>query len=426
LLNKIIQIFHKERQIVRNFSFLTLIQVLNAAVPLITTPYILRVIGTDNFGKITACQAVFVFLITVCEFGFNITGARDVAIQKNDAAALSRTFSEVMTTKIWLLGVALVIFSSVVFYVPAARSEWLLYLTTLPLLFGNAFDPLWFFIGAEEMSFLAYANLINKAVYLASIFLFIRVETDYIWINGIFGISAIVSFLIGYIYLFRRFKPNFVWQPFKVVLSRVSSNFPFFTSSFALQICASANVLILKSFQTDYQVGIFGIVQRIISVARLVLTSFASAVYARVCNAVSRGDKAAVNSLFRNAYLPFMGLLLVGTIAAYFLSPFAIHFFMGKSDVNAISLLRGHLLLPLVVALNIPATLFIQALDRRRLYSMLVIVAAVSSLLLNWFLTRSFDMWGTMWGTIGAEGVLLIGVCIGAWRIKNAFLKNLG
>ncbi|MDZ7877831.1 MAG: oligosaccharide flippase family protein [Saprospiraceae bacterium] len=414
----------KEREIVRNYSFLTLIQTVNILVPLITTPYIIRIIGAENFGKTVVCQAFLIFPITLCEFGFNVTGSRDIALQKEDLPTLSRTFSEIIGTKILLMLLSLALFIAALCFIPTFKSESVLYVLSLTLLISGTFDPLWFFIGAEEMKFMAYVNFLNKGVYFIAIFTLIQLPSDYIWLNFILGFSGIISLVVGYIYLFRRFKLTFIQPYLASVLRRIGQNLPIFASTLAVQSCLSASILILRFFQSDYIVGIFGVVQRIITLARTLLTSLAMAAYAKVCTAINKGDKPALISLFRHAYLPFVGLLVMGLGIGYCLSPFVIQFFLGKIDVNAVNLLRGYLLIPLVVVLNIPATLFIQALDKRRLYFVIVSITAFFSLCLTWFLTRQFDMWGTMWATILSEMILVIGVCIGAWHIRNSFIKT--
>ena len=423
-MNKIKQIFQKEREVVRNYTFLTLIQAVNILVPLVTTPYIIQVMGAENFGKTVVCQAFLIFPITLCEFGFNITGSRDIAIQKHDLSRLSRTFSDIMGVKILLILLSLGLFSLALFLIPTFKSEWVLYILSLTMLISGTFDPLWFFIGAEQMRFMAYVNLLNKAIYFAAIFLLIKTPSDYIWLNFILGFAGIVSLVVGYIYLFKQFKLTLVRPSLSAIFDRIKQNLPIFASSFAVQSCLSASVLILRIFQSDYVVGIFGLVQRIITLARTLLTSLAMATYAKVCTAINRGDKPALMSLLRNAYLPFIGLLIVGLSIGYVLSPFVIQFFLGKIDQNAVNLLRGHLLIPLIVVLNIPPTLFIQALDERRLYFIIVSVTAFFSLFLTWFLTRQFDMWGTMWATILSEIILVIGVCTGAWRVRKSFITT--
>ena len=423
-MNKLKYIYQKERDVVRNYSFLTLIQAVNILVPLVTTPYIIRVVGAENFGKTVVCQAFLVFPITLCEFGFNVTGSRDVAIQKDDLGTLSRTFSEILGTKIVLIGLSLGFFLAALCLVPAFKSEGLLYILSLTLLISGTFDPLWFFIGAEEMRFMAYVNLLNKAVYFIAIFLFIQSSADYIWLNCILGFAGIASLIVGYIYLFRRFKLCLVQPTWQAIFDRIKQNLPIFASSLAVQSCLAASVLILRIFQSDYVVGIFGLVQRIITLARTLLTSLAMAAYAKVCNAINQGNRAALMSLLKNAYLPFIGLLIIALSVGYALSPFVIQFFLGTIDLNAVALLRGHLLIPLIVVLNIPPTLFIQALDKRRVYFVIVSITAVLSLFLTYFLTRQFDVWGTMWATILSEIILVVGVCLGAWRVRKSFIAS--
>ncbi len=424
MLNKIKNIFQKQGEVLRNYAFLTLIQAVNILVPLITTPYILQLIGAENFGKTVVCQAFLVFPIALCEFGFNVTGSRDVAIEKHDLTALSRTFSEILGVKTLLFLLSFCVFIGALCFVPTFQADWRLYVLSLTMLVSGAFDPLWFFIGAEEMRFMAYVNVLNKAIYFVAILLFIKLPSDYVWINCIFGFSGVVSLITSYIHLLRRFKLRLICPSWSAIWRRMEQNLPIFASSLAVQAFSAASILILRVFQSDYVVGIFGLVQRIITLARSLLTSLAMAVYAKVCTAINQGNRPALMSLIRHAYLPFLGLLAVGLVVGYGLSPFVIQYFLGKTDPNAVNLLRGHLLIPLIVVLNIPPTLFIQALNERRLYFVIVSITAFLSLCFTWFLTRQFDMWGTMWAAILSEVVLVICVCIGAWRVRKSFVAQ--
>lgn len=62
-----------------NFGYLTLLQIAGYVFPLISMPYLARVIGTDGFGKIAFASAVVVWFQTVTDWGFNLTATRDVA-----------------------------------------------------------------------------------------------------------------------------------------------------------------------------------------------------------------------------------------------------------------------------------------------------------------------------------------------------------
>ena len=84
------------RTLVANFSYLTLLQVAGYIFPLITMPYLARVIGVEGFGKIAFASAIIVWFQTVSDWGFNFTATRDVAKNRDNKEKVSEIFSNVL------------------------------------------------------------------------------------------------------------------------------------------------------------------------------------------------------------------------------------------------------------------------------------------------------------------------------------------
>src|SRR5690554_6583130 len=92
-----------------NFGFLMLLQIAGYVFPLITIPYLARVIGVDGFGKVAFAAAVIVWFRTIAEWGFNYTATRDVARNRDDLDKVSEIFSNVLWARTFLMFVSLAI-----------------------------------------------------------------------------------------------------------------------------------------------------------------------------------------------------------------------------------------------------------------------------------------------------------------------------
>lgn len=84
------------KTVINNFAWLSVLQIAGYIFPLISIPYLAKVIGVDGFGKIAFASAVIIWIQTITDWGFNFTATRDVAKNKNDKLMVSEIFSNVL------------------------------------------------------------------------------------------------------------------------------------------------------------------------------------------------------------------------------------------------------------------------------------------------------------------------------------------
>ena len=128
-MNKITEIKNKinssknGKTVFANFGYLSLLQIAGYVFPLITMPYLARVIGADGFGKIAFASAIVVWIQTISDWGFNLTATRDVAQNRNDKEKVSRIFSNVLWARCILTILSGLILLFVVLVVPYLREN---------------------------------------------------------------------------------------------------------------------------------------------------------------------------------------------------------------------------------------------------------------------------------------------------------------
>ena len=163
-----------------NFGYLSLLQVAGYVFPLISMPYLARVIGADGFGKIAFASAIVVWIQTISDWGFNLTATRDVAQNRDDKELVSRIISNVLWARSILTLLSGIILLAVVLLVPYLRENADIILVTFLLVPGYILFPEWFFQAIEQMKYTTFFNLFLKLIFTVAVFVFIHKREDYL------------------------------------------------------------------------------------------------------------------------------------------------------------------------------------------------------------------------------------------------------
>lgn len=168
------------RTVFANFGYLSLLQVAGYVFPLISMPYLARVIGAEGFGKIAFASAIVVWIQTISDWGFNLTATRDVAQNRNNKELVSRIFSNVLWARSVLTLLSGIILLLVVLLVPYLRENADIIFVTFLLVPGYILFPEWFFQAIEKMKYTTFFNLFLKLVFTVAVFVFIHKREDYL------------------------------------------------------------------------------------------------------------------------------------------------------------------------------------------------------------------------------------------------------
>lgn len=212
LINRI-QKSNDGKTVIANFSYLSLLQVAGYAFPLITMPYLARVIGAEGFGKIAFASAVIVWIQTIADWGFTFTATRDVAQNKNSKDTVSRIFSNVLWARFFLTIVSGLILVLAIIFIPFIKENADIILITFLMVPGHILFPEWFFQAIEKMKYTTIFNIIIKLLFTIAVFAFIRDRNDYILQPFFTTIGYLVCgigamFLILYKWGFKLYAPQ--------------------------------------------------------------------------------------------------------------------------------------------------------------------------------------------------------------------------
>lgn len=251
-----------------NFAYLSLLQVAGYVFPLITLPYLARVIGVEGFGKIAFASAVIVWIQTIADWGFNFTATRDVARNRDNIAIVSQIFSNVLWARLLLMVVSLAILLVLIAFIPDFKENADVILVTFLLVPGHILFPEWFFQAMERMRYITILNLLSKLVFTIAVFLFVKTKEDYILQPLLVSLGYLVAGLIAMYYIIFRWNVRLSYFSIKNVWLTIKTSSDVFINNLMPNLYNSFSTMLLGFCGGSMANGLLDAGSRFVNIAQ--------------------------------------------------------------------------------------------------------------------------------------------------------------
>ncbi len=286
-----------KKRLASNFFSLSTIEAANYLLPLVTVPYLVRVLGPGKYGLIAFAQALIQYFITFTDFGFQLTATRAISVARDDTEKVSRIFSTVTLIKAGFMLVSFAAVLSIIYFIPKFRQDALLYIFAFGMVIGDVLFPVWFFQGMERMKFIAAINLLARALFVLAIFLFIRKESDYIYAPLITSAGAMIAGLVSIVMVFTRFNIRFVMPSAADIARQVKEGWNVFISMISISLITTSNTFILGLFAPLEAVGFYSAGEKIILIANKAFNPILVAVFPHIAKTAATARDIAILKL---------------------------------------------------------------------------------------------------------------------------------
>jgi len=242
--------------LIQNFSYLALLQVAGYIFPLITIPYLARVIGVDGFGKIAFASAIMIWFQTIADWGFNYTATRDVAKNRDDKEKVSEIFSNVLWARCLLVLLSFALLLITILIIPKFRENQAVILVTFLLVPGHIMFPDWFFQAMEKMKFITILNILSKLLFTIAVFIFVKDKSDYILQPLFTSLGYVLSGSIAMYYILVRWGIKIKHPSIKEILITIKSSTDVFINNIMPNFFNSFSTILLGFFAGSFSNGI--------------------------------------------------------------------------------------------------------------------------------------------------------------------------
>ncbi len=409
------------KRIITNILSLFSLQGFTYIMPLITFPYLTRVLGPENYGLIAFATAFVAYFQILVEYGFGLSASREISINRDNEVQVSKIFSSVIFTKFLLMILSFLGLSLVIFSIDTFRANWILYFFTFGLVIGNVLMPTWFFNGMEKMRYISLLNMGTVLIFTVSIFIFIRGSADYIYVPLINSIGAIIIGIIAMRIVLKDFKINFNIPSKEDIKTQLKSGWHIFISNVAISFYTTSNVFVLGIFASNAVVGYYSAAEKIIYMSIGLLNPISTALYPYISSIAVKSKEDASN--FIKKIIIFIGsFTFIISIIIFFASGLILNILAGNQFENSIMILRILSFIPFIVGLsNVFGVLFLIALGYANRVSRVQFIVGVCYLLLLVPMTYYLKEIGTALSFLIVESVITLSF----WKIYRNVINEL-
>lgn len=405
----------RQVSIKKNIVMNALLTISSLVFPLITFPYVSRILSPSGTGKVSFAVSVISYFSLFAQLGIPTYGVRACAKVRDNKEELTRTAHELLAVNIVMDFISYLALLIALLYVPRLQDERTLYVIVSATIILTSIGMEWLYKALEQYTYITVRSIIFKFIALVFMFLLIHEKQDYIIYGAlsIFAASAsnILNFINAHKYI--SFKPVGKYN-FRRHLKPV---FIFFSMSCATTIYGNLDSVMLGFIKTDIDVGYYGAAVKVKNILVGIVTSLGSVLMPRASYFIEQGKIADFNRITEKA-IRFVCVVSIPLLVFFAIfSKESILILSGKEFQGAI--IPMAVIMPTLVLIGLSNILGLQILvpigkEKAVLYS--EIGGAIANLFFNSILIPSFAATGAAIGTVIAESVVLI--------IQSYYLRN--
>jgi len=264
VIGKLIAISDDKRRLLGNFFSLSVLQGANYLLPLITLPYLVRVLGPEKFGLVAFAQAFIQYFVILTDYGFNLSATREISIHRENKQKVSEIFCSVLIIKFVLMVLGLILLCAIVFSFSKFKSDWQIYFLTFGMVIGQVLFPVWLFQGMERMKFIALLNIASKLLFTISIFVVVREASDYVYVPLLNSLGFITAGTMGLWVAVRYFKVKAKGPPFIEIKREFKNGWHIFISTVAVSFYRILPSFFIGVFHSYEMVAYYAVGEKLI------------------------------------------------------------------------------------------------------------------------------------------------------------------
>lgn len=372
--------------------------------PLITFPYVCRVIEADGIGQINFFQSIISYISLFTCLGIPMYAIREIARDRSDVVQMNRTAMEILLLHSMLTLVGYAIVAILCLTVPQIQVNIPLFLILSLTIFFTAIGCEWFYRGIEDFKYITIRGLVIKTVSVVLLFIFVKSKTDLLY----YGCYTVFGVLGGNIFNFFRLRKyihreNIIFSELHIK-RHVKPVLKVFSFSVVTSIYLQLNTVLLGFLKNALAVGYFAAATKVMQMLLTMSACLGSVMMPRASHLIAENKEDEFNRLIQKSYDFTLAIALPMTIGLIFCAPSLITALCGVKFEH--SILPSQIIAPIILMVAISNVFGIQVLFPKGKINIVTLccgIGAVADLILNLCLIPFFSYIGTSIAYLGAE-----------------------
>ena len=366
---------------IKNFFNLIINQGINIFIALLATRVLFSTLGEAQFGLVNLALSVVLLSSIAVSYGYHLNGPKRIALFRDQSAKKQSLINEIILTRIIIAtGMAIILFCLTYFFGFFKSYAALIYYSLI-LLFSQALFPMFYFQGNDKIAWASLVNAFAKGAYLLLIILFIKTPDDATYVNFLFGLSALVVYIVFWVIIYKKEKIKWVWVSIYNIKNRFIENFQFFISSIAGHVSIHGGLIILANFVNNTVLGEFALAQKIALLMRMVPIFFTQAILQKA-SILFKSDKIEFNSYVNRIFIIGLTITFAMGLIVIIFSKWIIFLLAGSHVIYSDTILKILAFIPFFSMLNFNNMIKILVDEKKHLLTKATWITAIIMLIL--------------------------------------------
>lgn len=388
----------------KNFVYNIVYQILIIILPLITAPYIARVLGAENVGIYSYTYSIAYYFSIFAMLGISNHGNRMIASTKKNKDKMSVTFWSIYAIQFFTFVISIIAY--VIYLTTFAKDNKLILVIQTIYIISGMFDISWLFFGLEKFKITVTRNIIIKLLTVLSIFLFVKTKNDLVQYTFIMVLGTLLSQI--YLWKYVGKEVNSIKIDMNIIRENIKPILILFIPVLSFSIYKVMDKIMLGNMASYEQVGYYNNAEKITNIPMGIITALGAVMLPRMSTLIAEGENKKTEKYI------IMSIKLVTVLAS------AIAFgLMGISDVFSPVFFGEDFsaCAPIIILLsitvffiswaNVVRTQFLIPNHYDKIYIFSTIIGAIVNLVLNLIFIPKYQAMGAAIGTIAAEFTLM-------------------
>ena len=354
-----------------NLTYITVFQGLNIVIPLISYPYLLRVLGKESYGLIIFAQSIVSYLLILVSFGFNISAAKLISVNRDSKPEVARIVTGVFIIKLALLSIVTAILFFVLRAIEASENIRDLYCLSMWICVYDIVLPIWYYQGIEKMKYITFLTLVSRLIFLGFVFVLVNSADDMLMVPLLNGIGAMVAGIASLYIMFKMHRVSFILPSKQELKFYFKESLPLFVSNLSVKVYASTNKVILGSVLGMSEVAYYDLAEKITNALKIPQVIINQALFPRI----SRLRSKRLNQLtLKYSFITSFAL----TAVIFYFSQSLIIMMGGTQMLEAIVVLKILLIsVPIIAISNNYGIHYLVAYGYNKTFSYVIIASGI-------------------------------------------------
>lgn len=318
--------------LLQNTISLYLMNIVKLFFPILTLPYLTRILSTDSYGLVTYVRALIIYVQLIIDFGFLLSSTKSIVFAAGDKKKIGQVLGDTLAEKIILAICAVILFVIAVVLIPILNQNKIFSLFYLFSALVTIFMFDFMFRGLEKMHLIAIPYIISKSITTFLTFVIIHGDNQILLLPILEIIGNVIAVIIS-LYFVKRLEIRISFSSFNKLIKDLKESFVYFISNFATTVFGALTIVISGFYLSMSNIAIWGICMQILSAAKALYNPITNSLYPHM---LREKDMRIIKKINIVMIIP----MLIGSIIVIFASEIVMLIIGGDKYLDSSNVLR--------------------------------------------------------------------------------------